>query len=134
MTGGYRSCTVACHDTRNDPEAACRISQREDCRRPAAQLSDAGTSVPANYHAACRGRSKAEFIAKLGIANEESDESVLWLTMLRDSGLVNSPELTRLLQEAIEIRAIVATSRATAIANENRRREEKAARKRREVR
>jgi four helix bundle protein len=113
----------------------CRpLLQREDCRRPAAQLSDAGTSVAANYHAACRARSKAEFIAKLGIVNEESDEAVLWLTLLRDSGLVNSPELMRLLQEATELRAIVATSRATAIANENRRREEKAGRKSREVR
>ena len=108
----------------------CRpLLQREDCRRPAGQLSDAGTSLAANYHAACRGRSKAEFIAKLGIANEESDESVLWLTMLRDSGLVNSPELSRLLQEAAELRAIVATSRATAMANEKRRREEQQAEK-----
>jgi four helix bundle protein len=73
--------------------------------------------VAANYHAACRGRSRPEFIAKLGVANEESDETVLWLTTLRDSGMVQGPELDRLLQEAIELRAIISSSRATAKRN-----------------
>ncbi len=76
----------------------------------------------ANYRAALRGRSRAEFIAKLGIANEESDESVYWLTTLRDTDLLNTPEMHRLLQEATELRAIIAASRSTAIKNENERR------------
>jgi four helix bundle protein len=97
------------------------LGRRDDCRKVAGQLLDAGTSVASNYRAACRGRSRAEFIAKLGVANEESDESVLWLTTLRDSGLVNTPELHRLLQEATELRAIIARSRSTAIKNEKER-------------
>jgi four helix bundle protein len=96
----------------------CRpLFRRDECRKLAGQLQDAGTSVAANYHAACRGRSRPEFIAKLGVASEESDEAVLWLTTLRDSGLVKAPELDRLLQEAVELRAIIASSRATAKKN-----------------
>jgi four helix bundle protein len=97
------------------------LRRRDDCRTIAGQLSDAGTSTAANYRAALRGRSRAEFIAKLGIANEESDESVYWLTTLRDAGLVNTPEMHRLLQEGTELRAIIAASRSTAIKNERKR-------------
>jgi len=53
-------------------------------RTIAAQLVRAGTSVGANYRAACRGRSRAEFIAKIGIVEEEADESAFWLELIID--------------------------------------------------
>jgi four helix bundle protein len=93
------------------------LLKRIASRKPAEQLLDSGASVASNYRAACRGRSRAEFIAKLGVANEESDESVFWLSTLERSGLASGPELDRLLQEATELRAILARSRSTAIAN-----------------
>lgn len=52
------------------------------------QLVRSGTSVASNYRAACRGRSKAEFIAKLGIVEEEADESALWLEIIIESNLM----------------------------------------------
>jgi four helix bundle protein len=52
------------------------------------QLLRCGTSVAANYRAACRGRSKAEFIARLGIVAEEADESVLWLELLEEANIL----------------------------------------------
>jgi four helix bundle protein len=58
-------------------------------RRLAGQLQDAGTSVAANYRAACPARSRKEFVAKLSIAVEEADESVLWLHTLQKSGLAS---------------------------------------------
>ena len=60
-------------------------------RAIASQLVRSGTSVAANYRAACRGRSKAEFIAKVGIAEEEADETALWLELIinRDGSCAN---------------------------------------------
>ena len=72
------------------------------------------TSVGANYRAACRGRSKAEFIAKMGIVEEEADESKYWLEILVEAELVKSTAVNHLLQEADELTAIVAASRKTA--------------------
>ena len=66
------------------------------------QLLRAGTSVGANYRASCRARSPAEFRAKLGIVEEEADESVYWLEFLSESGLVAESKLRNLLQEANE--------------------------------
>jgi len=83
--------------------------------RLADQLQDAGTSVAANYHAACRARSRAEFISKLCTVVEEADEAVLWLATLKRTALVEGPELDRLLEEASELLAIFAASRRTAI-------------------
>jgi len=51
------------------------------------QLLRSGTSVAANYRAACRGRSRPEFLAKIGIVVEEADETVFWLEMLTEAGL-----------------------------------------------
>jgi four helix bundle protein len=99
-------------------------------RKPAEQLLDSGTSVASNYRAACRGRSRAEFIAKLGVANEESDESVFWLWTLQRSGLASGPELDRLLQEATELRAIIARSRSTALENNRKKADERKSRNR----
>jgi four helix bundle protein len=78
------------------------------------QLIRSGTSVPANYRAACRGRSKAEFIAKLGIAEEEADESALWMELIIESGLMEEKLVADLKQEAGELTAIFAKSRITA--------------------
>jgi four helix bundle protein len=77
------------------------------------QLVRSGTSVAANYRAACRGRSKAEFIAKLGI-EEEADESTLWLELLVEGGLMKANVLSDLIQEARELTAIMSASKITA--------------------
>jgi four helix bundle protein len=71
-------------------------------------------SVAANYRAACRGRSKLEFIAKLGIVEEEADESGFWLEMIIESNLMKENLVKDLLQEANEITAIMAASKISA--------------------
>ena len=78
------------------------------------QLLDAGTSVGANYRAACRARSRAEFAAKLGIAEEEADESVYWMEFLTESGTVPLRKLSSLIQEGNEILSIIISSIRTA--------------------
>src|SRR3954451_11231837 len=78
------------------------------------QLLRSGTSVAADYRAACRGRSKAEFIAKLGVATEEGDETVFWLEMLVDCEIVPTNKLEPMLKEAKEIAAILSSSQHTA--------------------
>jgi four helix bundle protein len=78
------------------------------------QLVRAGTSVGANYRAACRGRSTAEFIAKLGIVEEESDESGYWLELIVDAGLMPDRRVRPLLKEAGELTRIMARSRISA--------------------
>jgi four helix bundle protein len=81
------------------------------------QLVRAGTSVGANYRAACRGRSRAEFIAKLGIVEEEADESAFWLELIIESGLLREEKVRSLLQEANELTKIMASSRVSASSN-----------------
>jgi len=83
-------------------------------RTLASQIADSGTSVASNYRAACKARSRREFIAKLGIAEEEGDETQFWLEMIMESGLVPAKRLESLLQEAHEITAILAASRKSA--------------------
>ncbi|HQU92139.1 MAG TPA: four helix bundle protein [Pyrinomonadaceae bacterium] len=78
------------------------------------QLIRSGTSVSSNYRTACRGRSKAEFIAKLGIVEEEADESCHWLEMIVESKLMEERLVRDLLREANEITAIMAASKKTA--------------------
>ena len=70
--------------------------------------------MAANYRAAGRSRSKAEFVAKIGVVIEEADETVFWLEMLADSGLVRPQKLTNLQIEANESLAIFAASHRTA--------------------
>lgn len=74
------------------------------------QLLRSGTSVGANYRAACRARSDPEFRAKLGIVEEEADESGYWMELLMDSGYVPANRLEGLLQEANELVAITVAS------------------------
>jgi four helix bundle protein len=78
------------------------------------QLVRAGTAVAANYRAACRGRSKAEFIAKLGIVEEEADESAFWMELIIEAELLKAQKVEALLGEAIELRRIMARSRISA--------------------
>ena len=83
-------------------------------RALASQIVRSGTSVAANYRAACRAKSPADFIAKMGIVEEEADETLFWLEVLEESGLVTAAKLTAIKQEADELIAITVTSIRTA--------------------
>jgi four helix bundle protein len=78
------------------------------------QLVRAGTSVGANYRAACRGRSRAEFIAKIGVVEEEADESAFWLELIIEGALLTENRVRPLLDEANELTKIMASSRISA--------------------
>jgi four helix bundle protein len=80
----------------------------------ASQLMRSGTSGAANYRAACRSRSKAEFIAKLGIVEEEADETAFWLELIIEGALLTAPQIQPLLTEALELVAMTAASKKTA--------------------
>ena len=100
---------------------SCRHLPNEwEIREVGRQLLRAGMGVSGNYWSACRGRSDKEFIAKLGVAADEADESVLWLTLLIRGGIGEDLETKALLAEGVEIRAILSKSHKTA--RENRRR------------
>lgn len=75
------------------------------------------TSVAANYRAACRARSTAEFIAKMGIVEEEADESQGWIEMIADAGLVKKERVEELIKEAGELTAMTVASIKTARRN-----------------
>jgi four helix bundle protein len=77
------------------------------------QLLRSGTSVGANYRAVCRSRSLAECIAKLGIVLEGADETVFWLELLLEAGIVPAQKLGSLVKEADELKAIFAASLQT---------------------
>ncbi len=81
------------------------------------QLLRSGMSVGANYRSACRGRSKSDFIAKAGISLEEADESLYWMEMLQEAGIVPVGKLNELMKEADELVAIFTASIKTARAN-----------------
>ena len=83
-------------------------------RAVASQLIRSGTSVAANYRAACRARSKPEFVAKLGVVEEEADESAFWLELIMETNLLSATKVEPLLSEASEIVAIMASSKKTA--------------------
>ena len=78
------------------------------------QLLRAGTAVAANYRAACRGRSRAEFIAKLGIVVEEADETVFWCELLEEAGITTPEAIQPVVGEARELLAIFSAARKTA--------------------
>ncbi|GAB3574404.1 four helix bundle protein [Hymenobacter daeguensis] len=77
------------------------------------QLLRSATSVAANYRAACRGRSGAEWYAKVCICVEEADETQLWLELLGDAGIFPKAKLASLEQEYLEIVSVLATARKT---------------------
>ena len=87
----------------------------------AKQLTGSGTAQSANYHAARRGRSRAEFIAKLGVAAEEADETEHWLAVIAGAHIISttagSQELERLAEESRQLRAILVASATTARTN-----------------
>jgi four helix bundle protein len=74
------------------------------------QVLRSATSVGANYRAACRGRSTADIVAKLGIVEEEADETLYWLEMLADAGVVKHDQLAALMKETDEIIAMTVAS------------------------
>ena len=76
-----------------------------------------GTSVGANYRSACRARSTADFISKMGIVEEEADESIYWMELLIEAGIVESGKLESLIKEADELLAITVASIKTAKKN-----------------
>jgi four helix bundle protein len=78
------------------------------------QLLRCGTSIAANYRAVCRARSKAEFVARIGVVVEEVDEAVLWLELLIESGIVSEEKARDLLLETRELTAIFTASQRTA--------------------
>ena len=88
--------------------------QAPSSRHVSQQLFRAATSVAANYRSACLGRSRQEFVAKLGVVREEADEVLFWLEFANLSGLTTQPQAAELLNEGRELAAIVAAAYRTA--------------------
>jgi four helix bundle protein len=86
-------------------------------RAVANQIIRSATSVAAIYRAACRARSRAEFIAKIGVVEEEADETAFWLELIIDSALLTETRVRPLLTESGELVAIMAASRKSALGN-----------------
>jgi four helix bundle protein len=92
----------------------CRpIRWQDDAHVIAKQLLRSATSIGANYRAACRARSRNEFYSKLCIVAEEADETVYWLELLDEGGLLPHAKLDGVLREAKELAAIFTASKAT---------------------
>jgi len=91
-----------------------QLPKTDEARVLGKQVLRAGTSVAANYRAVCRARSKAEFISKIGVVVEEADETVFWLELLVECGVVSTSRMENLLVEANELLAISAASQRTA--------------------
>jgi len=84
------------------------------------QLLRSGTSVGANYRSACRAKSTADFISKMGTVEEEADESIYWMELLVESGPISKDEVDELLDEADQLVAIIVSSIKTARARKKR--------------
>ena len=97
-----------------------RLPKTTEAEVPGRQLYRSANSVRSNYRAAKRGRSRAEFISKLGVVVEECDEVVDWLEFMREGNIARAPKL---LGEAEELRNIFARSVATARKNARRKRD-----------
>jgi four helix bundle protein len=82
------------------------------------QLARSATSVGANYRAACRARSRAEFASKIGTVAEEADESLFWLELIRDGKFMSEKKLFSIIAEADELTAIFTSGRRTASQNQ----------------
>lgn len=81
------------------------------------QLLRCGTSVGANYRAACRAKSRADFISKMGIVEEEADESIYWLDLLTNANIISIEKIDALRKEADQLVAITVSSINTARKN-----------------
>jgi four helix bundle protein len=90
------------------------LPSRPEARVIGNQLLRCGTSVAANYRAACRARSHPDFISKMGVVVEETDESIFWLEMLVDVEIFPAKRVAELIGEANELLAIFAASQLTA--------------------
>lgn len=90
------------------------LPRNRECNVIGPQLLRAGTSTGANYRAVCRARSRADFIAKLGIVEEECDESLFRMEILVESGIIKGRLLRPLVNEGSQILAIVVSSKKTA--------------------
>lgn len=95
------------------------LPKTEEAKIIGKQLLRSSSSVGANYRAACRARSKAEFHSKLSTVVEESDESVFWMEILIEAEIVKPGEISYLLNEGNEILKIVSASRKTVSKNNN---------------
>lgn len=90
------------------------LPKTEEARVLGKQVLRSGTAVAANYRSACRARSRADFISKIGITVEEADETAFWLELLIDAGIVRRGRLEKLQAEANELVRIFAASGTTA--------------------
>jgi four helix bundle protein len=93
------------------------LPKTEEAKIIGRQLLRSSSSVGANYRAACRARSKAEFHAKLSTVVEEFDESVFWIEILVEAEIVNQSEIIHLYAEGNEILKVVSASRKTVTSN-----------------
>jgi four helix bundle protein len=90
------------------------LPKAQDAQVLGKQVLRSGTAVAANYRAACRSRSRAEWIAKIGLVVEEADETLFWLEMLVECGVVRGERLNGLMKEADELTALFTASHQTA--------------------
>lgn len=97
--------------------AFSQLPKTEEARVLGRQFLRSGTSVAANYRAACRARSAADFISKISIVTEEADETLFWLELVIEGKLVRSENLEPLVVECEELLRIFSASLATAKAN-----------------
>jgi len=93
----------------------CRkLPENREGRLIGNQIFRSGTSVAANYRAACRARSTADFISKLSIVEEEADETLFWLELIEEMKILDRSLIESLMQESDEIIAIIVSSIKTA--------------------
>lgn len=93
------------------------LPKNDEARVIGKQALRSGTSVAANYRAVCRARSNAEFIAKIGVVVEETDETVFWLELLVETEIISFRKMESLINEAKELLAIFAAAQITAKTN-----------------
>ncbi len=92
------------------------LPKTEDAKIIGRQLLRSSSSVGANYRAACRGRSKAEFYSKICIVVEEADESVFWMEVLMEANIVSQSQIATLYNEAKEILQVVSRAKKSTAA------------------
>ncbi|WP_207532246.1 four helix bundle protein [Desertivirga arenae] len=97
------------------------LPKSDEARILGKQLLRCSSSVGANYRAACRGRSQAEFFSKISIVVEEADETLFWMEVMVESGIVSEICMKPLMEEARQILAVVAKARKSASENIKRR-------------
>jgi four helix bundle protein len=90
------------------------LPKTEEARVLGRQVLRSGTAVAANYRSACRARSRADFVSKIGITLEEADETAFWLELMVDAGIFKKPKLENLLAEVNELVRIFQATRTTA--------------------